>query len=389
MVTKKKTVKGDILIVDSVPENLTLLFDILNNNDYEIRVTLSGKEALTIIDIDLPDLILLNFKLSDTDGYEVCSNLTSSEKTKNVPIIFISTLNDSIDEKKAFQVGAVDYIEKPFEVEEVLTRLNHQFQLISMGKQIEEQNLILSQKNRELKKYKKEFTIVSKELEAYNYQVSHDIRNHLQAIIGFSEILRYSLKDTLDEESLEYIKLINEAGNLIDKFIKELSRLSKINNAQLEYQEIDLGKISHEIIYILKNQHPEREIEFKIQPNLFLKGDADLLYIAIENLLKNAWKFTIKQKKPVIEISSFTRKNVESNLEETVYFVKDNGVGFDMEKADKIFIPFNQLHEDEEFEGTGIGLATVYKIINLHDGDIWFEAKENQGATFYFTLRQI
>jgi two-component system sensor histidine kinase/response regulator len=377
----KENSKGDILIVDDVPENLELLFNMLSEYNYEVRRVLSGKQALKIAEIDPPDLILLDILMPEIDGYEVCEKIKKSDKTKHIPVIFLSALNDPFDKVKAFQVGGVDYINKPFNLEEVLARIENQLALLRSQKKLEKKNQILLEKNQQLDRQKKELEIVNKELEAFNNRVSHDISNHLQSIQGFSEILLddSQVQNSLDPESLEYMKIIKYAAKNIDQIIIDLKRLSHINSIKIELDYFDLSAMISEIFSNLKTQYSSRKTNLQIVPNIIVKGDINLLRIALENLINNAWKYSSKKDHTFIEFGTIKSPQL-------TYFIKDNGAGFDMNKAQEIFTPFKRLHSSQEFEGTGIGLSTVEKIINLHGGKIWYNAEIDQGATFYFTL---
>lgn len=161
----------------------------LTRHNYEVRRVLNGKQALKIAEIDSPDLILLDIKMPEIDGYEVCRQLKACEKTKDIPVIFLSALNETFDKVKAFQAGAMDYINKPFHIEEVLVRVENQLQLRRMQQQLQQQNQILLNTNQQLQQQKQELKIANQELEAFNYRVSHDIRNHLNSIIGFTDVL--------------------------------------------------------------------------------------------------------------------------------------------------------------------------------------------------------
>lgn len=379
--------KGDILIVDDVPENLELLFNMLTKHNHEVRRVLNGKQALKIAEIDAPDLILLDIRMPEIDGYEICEKLKSSPKTKDIPVIFLSALNDSFDKVKAFEVGGVDYINKPFNLEEVMARVENQLKILKFKQQLEQKNLILLKTNQQLEQQKNELEIANKELEAFNSRVCHDIRNHLQAITGFSGLLLDDNEAKLNSDFLENITLINEAGENIAQIIEDLKRLSEVNNFKLNINSVNLSDLIIKLISNLQKQQPDRKIDFKIIPNIIVNADEKILRIAIENLINNAWKYTSKKDNSYIEFG--TIKPDESSLDDTelIYFIKDNGIGFDMEKSQEIFTPFTRLHSPEEFEGSGIGLATVKKIINLHGGKIWYESQINQGATFYFTVK--
>jgi hypothetical protein len=217
---------------------------------------------------------------------------------------------------------------------------------------------------------------INKELEAFSYSVSHDLRAPLRAINGFSQALVEDFGDTLDEVAQTYLRRIRMASERMGELIDDLLNLSRVTRRELTISSVNLSQIAAEIIESLQVMEPERQVEIHIMPDLLMRGDESLVRILLENLLHNAWKFSWKQEHAKIEVG-FSDEN-------HYYFVRDNGVGFDMAYADKLFRTFQRLHSANEFEGTGIGLATVKRIILRHGGEIWAEGVVNQGATFYF-----
>jgi PAS domain S-box-containing protein len=225
-----------------------------------------------------------------------------------------------------------------------------------------------------------ELAIANKELETFSYSVSHDLRAPLRSIDGFSQALLEDYAGKFDEQGKEYLQRVRNATKRMEQLIDDLLRLSRLTRAEMNIETVDLGKIADNIIEELKKTDPSRNYKFKTQKNMYAKGDANLLNILLENLLGNAWKFTKKRKLAEIE---FGMKQQEK---ETVFFIRDNGAGFNMKYADKLFVPFQRLHDDAEYPGTGIGLGIVGRIIHRHGGRIWVEAEEDKGATFFFTL---
>jgi PAS domain S-box-containing protein len=220
----------------------------------------------------------------------------------------------------------------------------------------------------------------NKELESYSYSIAHDLRAPLRSIVSFSQILQEDTKDLLTSEDLDHLRRVISAGKRMSRLIDEILELSRITRTELHYEPVNLSKLSHEILYQLRHTDPEKQVKWTVHDNLNVIGDARLLEVALQNLIENAWKYTRDTSPAHIEIGS------ESFQGETAYFVKDNGVGFHMEHANKLFKPFHRLHSPKEYEGTGIGLATVQRIIQRHGGRVWAKSVENQGATFYFTL---
>lgn len=222
----------------------------------------------------------------------------------------------------------------------------------------------------------------NRELEAFSYSVSHDLRAPLRSIDGFSRILTEDYYDQLDEEGRENLRTICAASQRMGQLIDDLLQLARITRDEIHRAPVDLSSLACEVMEDLKKGEPERRVEWVVEPNMMAEGDARLLRIVLVNLLGNAWKFTGRQSIARIQ---FERLAVDG---ETVYFIRDNGVGFDMTYANKLFNPFKRLHTTREFPGTGVGLATVQRIIRRHGGSVWAESQEGHGATFYFTLPQ-
>lgn len=231
-----------------------------------------------------------------------------------------------------------------------------------------------------LRKKSNRLELVNKELESFAYSVSHDLRAPLRSIDGFSQALKEDYNDKLDDEGKDFINRIRSSTQRMGKLIDDLLILSRITRKEVKYENVDLSNLTNEIAKDLKAIYPERDVEFTIAPQLTASADSGLMRIVLNNLLDNAFKFTGRIKKALIELGI---TNIDGKK---TYFVKDNGVGLDMAYVHKIFAPFQRLHSAAEFEGTGIGLATVQRIISLHNGDIRVEGKKGEGATFYFTI---
>lgn len=222
-----------------------------------------------------------------------------------------------------------------------------------------------------------------REMETFCYTVSHDLRTPLRGINGFSAILQQEYADRLDEAGKEYLRRISGAANRMGELIDDLLELSRVTRDELHMVPVDLATLAGEIADDLTRSQPERKVEFAIEPGLRTTGDPSLLEAALSNLIHNAWKFSSLQPDARIEVGSRT------DGAERIFFVRDNGIGFDMQYADKLFLPFHRLHAAEGFEGTGIGLATVQRIIERHGGRIWADSEPGKGATFFFTLAAV
>lgn len=238
----------------------------------------------------------------------------------------------------------------------------------------------IEQLNENLLRRTVDLEAANKELEAFSYSVSHDLRAPLRALDGFSQALLEDYRDRLDEEGQDYLQRVRGAAQRMGSLIDDLLKLSRVARTELTRDHVDISAIAASIADALQRTEPQRSAEFVIAEGLVAQADERLLQVAIENLLNNAWKFTRPRSVARIEFG------VTRRADETSYFVRDNGVGFDMEYSDKLFSAFQRLHDAREFPGTGIGLATVQRVIHKHGGRIWAEGEKDHGAVFRFTL---
>lgn len=217
-----------------------------------------------------------------------------------------------------------------------------------------------------------------RELEQFSHAVSHDLRTPLRSMEGFSRALRKKYADSLDEEGDHYLQRIQEGSRRMGELIDELLTLSRIQREDMALEQVDVSRLASGIAAELREAQPGRDVEIQIEPGLEARGDPKLLRIALRNLISNAWKFTRDCSAARIEVGA-----METDSGRAIY-VRDNGAGFDMKLADKLFVPFQRLHPDSEFPGHGIGLATVQRIVHKHGGAVWAESVKGEGSTFYF-----
>jgi light-regulated signal transduction histidine kinase (bacteriophytochrome) len=258
-------------------------------------------------------------------------------------------------------------------------------------RKLEEKNTELEQAQEEIKKANQdlerrvrertaELLDANVELEAFSRSVAHDLRNPLAVILGFASLLESTCGHKLDEAEAKYLRKIAESSSRMEALIVDLLKLSQGTRAEIHAGPVDVSALVEEILHKLQEASAKRTVEAVVAPDVVAKADAQLLQIALENLLGNAWKFTGREERARIEFG------LQRNGSEQVYFVRDNGVGFDMAGAEKLFGTFQRFHSSAEFPGTGIGLTTVHRIIRRHGGRIWAESAPEQGTTFYFTL---
>jgi light-regulated signal transduction histidine kinase (bacteriophytochrome) len=220
----------------------------------------------------------------------------------------------------------------------------------------------------------------NQELESFTYSVSHDLRSPLRSITGFSQALMEDYADKLDAQGKDYLNRVRAACLRLAQLTDDLLNLSRVSRSEMRHDTVNLSEMAQAVFTELKERQPERQVDLVVAEGMAASGDAHLLRIVLDNLLGNAWKFTQKCPQPRIEFG------VAQQNGETEYFVRDNGAGFDMAYVDKLFLPFQRLHAITEFEGTGIGLATVQRILRRHGGRAWAEGAVGKGATFHFTL---
>ncbi|HEX9454824.1 MAG TPA: ATP-binding protein, partial [Candidatus Binatia bacterium] len=293
------------------------------------------------------------------------------------PILDLAMTAKSVTRDKDFSVRApptdsADEIGQLIETfNEMLARIQEQNRELQMSRDDLEQRVV--ERTAQLES-------ANKELEAFSYSVSHDLRAPLRSIDGFSQALLEDYQDKLDDEGQNHLQRVRAATQRMAQLIDDMLDLSRVTRAEINREPIDLSALARSLPAELQKADPGREVEFVIADGLVANGDARLLRIVLENLFRNAWKFTGKHPTAKIEFA------VTQNNGKSAYYVRDDGAGFDMAYANKLFGAFQRLHAMSEFNGTGIGLATVQRIIRRHGGQVWAEGEVEKGATFYFTL---
>jgi signal transduction histidine kinase len=413
-----------ILIVDDKPVNLKLLRAQLEAEGHEVAEAVDGNEALEILEWEGADAIISDILMPRMDGYRLCHEVRKSEQFKNLPFIFYTaTYTSPSDEKLCFDLGGDKYLRKPSSIEEILTALSEaadvaeqrvpkwigspsEFEVMKeyserLVSKLEEKNVELQEAleklhlanaeilelNRSLERRVGERTIeleaANKELEAFSYSISHDLRAPLRAVDGFSHVLLEECGPQLPEEACGYLKTIRGEVLRMGKLIDDLLAFSQLSRIPLKKQEVNTGKLVRRVLEELEPQQEGRQVEIRIADLPACQGDPALLSQVWVNLLSNALKYSRQRQPAAIEIGC------KSEQDENLYFVRDNGAGFDMRYAHKLFGVFQRLHGADEFEGTGVGLAIVQRVVHRHGGRVWAEAEVDKGATFYFALPSI
>lgn len=397
-----------ILAVDDSPTFLEMLSDELRNEGYEVLGARTGEEALRVLADRKADAVLLDVMMPGLSGQETCRRIKSNPAWRDIPLLMLTALDENDSLLEGIDAGADDYIAKSDRFEVLKARLkaqlrrcrfedeNRRFRERLARKEMEalEMEAVrelaearaghiedLERKNGELRRAKEAADALAKELESFSYSVSHDLRAPLRSIDGFSQILMERHAGGLGEEGKRMLGLVREATRKMGELIDDMLGLARVSRREIAWAEVDLSALARETLEDLRRREPERVVEADIQGGIRARGDKGLLRILLENLLGNAWKFTSKAASA--RIGFRMEPDPGGN---PVYLVRDNGAGFDMAYAEKLFRVFQRLHLARDFPGTGVGLATVDRVVKRHGGRVWAEGKPGAGATFYFTL---
>jgi signal transduction histidine kinase len=368
--------KARILIVDDQKANVSLLEQMLNDAGYvSIASTMDPREVCELHRKNRYDLILLDLQMPGMDGFQVMVGLKTIESDGYLPVLVITALPGH--KLRALKAGARDFISKPFDLGEVLIRVYNMLEVRLLHLEIKR---LYNQVEERVEQRTAELEESNKELEAFSYSVSHDLRAPLRALDGFSQAMLDDFGPQLPEEGQRYLKTIRYSAQQMSTLIDALLEFSRFNRQELDKQAVDTSKLVHSALDELGFPWQGRQVEIRIGDLPVSSGDPVLLKQVWINLLSNALKYTNKREKAEIEIGSTKVNGAEA------FFVRDNGTGFDMRYADKLFGVFERLHRMEDYEGTGIGLAMVQRIVKRHGGRVWADAALDRGATFHFTL---
>ena len=366
--------KGNLLIVDDTPDNLRLLSAMLVEQGYEVRKAINGKMALIAVQADPPELILLDIMMPGMNGYQVCEKLKASKKTAEIPVIFLSALDDANDKVKAFAVGGVDYITKPFQFSEVLARVENHLTIIRLQKQLQEKNLLLEQLNGELERS-------NSDLEQFAYIVSHDLQAPLQGIVGNADMLSWKYEKVLGADGDRYINQIVDAGFRMKNLIQDLLNYSRVGKGSLDFKPNDCQEILKEVLSNLQADIDASGATISYKDIPIAIGNKTQLIQLFQNTLSNAIKFRRPEVNPEIKILATLQSD-----RYWLFSISDNGIGIASQNLELIFEIFQRLHKSENYPGTGIGMTICKKIVDLHGGKIWVESKLDRGTTVFFTL---
>lgn len=329
---------------------------------YEVAIAGDGAAALDAIATRLPDLVISDVMMPKLDGFGLVRKLRADPATASIPVILLSARAGEESAIDGLEAGADDYLIKPFSARELLARVRTHLQLAQTRRA-----------------WIAELERTNRELDAFSYSVSHDLRAPLRAIHGFTEVLREDYAALLDEQGHHHLDQIGTGVKRMGALIEALLDLARITRASIKHEPVNLSSLAAVIVSDLRQAHPQRDMTVSIENGLLAHGDPALLHVVLLNLLGNAWKFTAQREAARIDVGRLDAAT-------PTFFVRDNGAGFDMTYASQLFAPFQRLHRASDFEGTGVGLATVQRIITRHGGRIWAEAAVGQGACFHFSL---
>jgi signal transduction histidine kinase len=356
--------KKSILVVDDTPENLQLLVKVLGEQGYRVRTAPNGERALASIEKELPDLILLDILMPEMDGFEVCRILKADERFNSIPVIFISALNEVFDKVAAFSIGAVDYITKPFQVEEVLARIQTHLTVETMRQQLQIQNQQLQEQN--------------EDLEAFAYTVAHDLKNPLASQVGFLELLRQDAGQ-LDARAQDILNTSINAAYRMGNIIDELLLFASVRKEVVQTEPVNMAAAVHQSLSRLT------EMIDKYQPEILIpdvwpqaQGYEPWIEEVWTNYLSNAMKYGGQP--PRLELGAMPEGNGMIR-----YWVQDNGAGLDEAARAQLFTEFTRL-DTVRAQGHGLGLSIVRRIMDKLGGSVGVESAPGQGSQFYFIL---
>ena len=407
-----------ILIVDDSLSDLNLLSRFLKSRGFKILSTNNGLSGISQAEKNLPDIILLDIDLPKMNGLKICEKIKSNSQTEDIPIIFITGNLDLNIKIKAFQLGAVDYIPKPFDPQEVLARIQIQLKANQMYKvkqwqnqqlkqaiyqqKIIEQKLRKQQAQEKKANYKLETKVAEKtaelvhttqeleaknqelkrsnaELESFAYAVSHDLQAPLRSMKMFAQLLVEEYPELLQAQPKEYLDYIISGAEQMENLIHDLLAYSRAGKNQQTWIPVNLEDVVNKAIRNLNAMIQETKAVIKVGKLPTLMVNSTEMTQLFQNLISNGIKFCTNQQ-PVVEIGTIPHRD------RWEIFVKDNGIGIDSKYHNQIFQVFQRLHSEDDYPGTGIGLSICQKIVKHYGGKIWIESKLNQGSTFHFTL---
>ena len=363
-----------LLIVDDEPAQMKALCDTLESEGYSTTGFTSPAKALAALREEKFDLVLSDLMMPEMDGITLLrAAMKADSNLVGIMMTGQGTIATAVD---AMRAGALDYILKPFKLSAILPVLSRALEMRRL--RMENAELV-----RRVRERTDELEAANRELESFSFSVSHDLRAPLRAIDGFSRILTEEYAAHMPLEAQEMLDRVTIKARRMERLIEDLLRFSRLGRQSLSKKPVKIAALMNEVLEELRKDTAERQVEIGVGDLPDCLGDASLLKQVFANLLSNAFKFTRHKEKATIEVGC-RREEADQ-----IYFVRDNGAGFDMRYADRLFGVFQRLHREDQFEGTGVGLSIVQRIVLRHGGRIWADAEVDKGATFYFTLAAI
>ena len=381
-----------ILAVDDSATYLEALAGQVRNEGYDVVLARSGEEALALLEVQPVDCILLDLVMPGLSGEETCRRIKDSPACRDIPLIMLTALEEQQAMIESINAGADDYITKSADFEVLKARLRAQLRRKHFEDEHRRMREELLHKEMEAAEGRaaRELADIraalladlerkNEELESFSYAVAHDLRAPLRAIHGFSQLLVEEHANALDADGKRLLRVVRDNVRQMGRLIDDLLALSRLGRQELERVPVDMAALARSVAEELQRVEPRGTVSVRIGDLPCTSGDRGMLQQVFVNLIGNAFKFSQRVSHPTVEIGCMERS-------EPTYFVSDNGAGFDARFADKLFKVFQRLHRAEEFEGTGVGLAIVQRIVQRHGGRVWAEGAVDRGATFYFTL---
>lgn len=381
-----------ILNVNDHDDSRLVTSFVLQRAGYNVVEAATGIDALRLVRTLKPQLVILDVGLPDIDGFEVCQRIKADPATTGTAVLHLSAAHPGeMDKVRGLEGGADGYLTAPVEPPVLVATVKSLIRVRRAEAQLEASEAGLRRVAQELRELNEqleervrertaELEAALQELEAFSYSISHDLRAPLRAIGGFSGILLNEYTTYLPPEGQRYLRLVVDNVQEMGQLINDLLTFSRTGREPLRKQRVELTELVRQSLDVLQHECEGRETDVRIGPLPACTADPALLKQVLVNLLSNALKFTRRRSPAIIEVGC------RSENGRTVYFVRDNGVGFDMLYAHKLFGVFQRLHSAQEYEGTGVGLAIAQRIVQRHGGRLWAEAEVDRGAVFYFTL---
>ena len=380
--------KGDILIVDDTLPNLRVLSSMLTEQGYEVRGAPNAQMALMIVEAEPPDLILLDINMPGMNGYELCEQIKAKPKSRDIPVIFISALDEVLDKVRAFSVGGVDYITKPFQIAEVLVRVRNHLTIRSLQRQLQQTNVNLQQANADLQKANIDLLesnlalqATNQELDAFAHTLAHDLKNPFSSIIGITDQLKDDLAQLQTENpaALKLLEQIERGGQQGERVVDNLLLLAWVRKGEVEVRPLDMAAIVRQVQTSLAGLIETYQAELIVPPQWPVAlGYAPWLEEVWANYISNGLKFGGQP--PRLELGATPLASGQIR-----FWVRDNGVGLSLDEQTHLFADFASV-EEIQADGQGLGLAIVRRIIEKLGGSVGVESKQGQGSLFYFTL---